>query len=35
MIEDAQGRNMFKSRVELIDGFSDATGKIDGIVNCS
>ena len=27
MIEDAQGRNMFKSRVELIDGFSDATGK--------
>lgn len=27
MIDDAQGRNMFKSRVELIEGFSDATGK--------
>lgn len=27
MIDDAQGRNMFKSRVELIEGFSDATSK--------
>ena len=27
MIDDAQGRNMFRSRVELIEGFSDATGK--------
>ena len=27
MIDDAQGRNMFKSRVELIEGFSDATGQ--------
>lgn len=27
MIDDAQGRNMLKSRVELIEGFSDATGK--------
>ena len=27
MIDDAQGRNMFKSRIELIEGFSDATGK--------
>lgn len=27
MIDDAQGRTMFKSRVELIEGFSDATGK--------
>lgn len=27
MIEDAQGRNMFKSRVELVEGFSDATGR--------
>lgn len=27
MIDDAQGKNMFKSRVELIEGFSDATGK--------
>lgn len=35
MIDDAQGRNMFKSRVELIEGFSDATGKTDGIVNYS
>lgn len=27
MIDDAQGRNMFKSRTELIEGFSDATSK--------
>ena len=27
MIDEAKGRNMFKSRVELIEGFSDATGK--------
>ena len=26
MIEDAQGRNMFKAKAELIPGFSDATG---------
>ena len=26
MIDDAQGRNMFKAKAELIPGFSDATG---------